>query len=67
MAANLLELEKKLEYKFRDRHLLTLALSHRSFSRLNNERLEFLGDAVLDLVVADILYNEFPNLSLIHI
>ena len=62
MAANLLELEKKLDYQFKDRHLLTLALSHRSFSRLNNERLEFLGDAVLDLVVTDILYNEFPNL-----
>ena len=44
MAANLLELEKKLDYQFKDRHLLTLALSHRSFSRLNNERLEFLGE-----------------------
>jgi ribonuclease-3 len=62
VAANLLELEKKLDYQFKDRHLLTLALSHRSFSRLNNERLEFLGDAVLDLVVTDVLYNEFPNL-----
>ena len=51
MAANLSELEKKLDYQFKDRRLLTLALSHRSFSRLNNERLEFLGDAVLDLVV----------------
>ena len=55
--------------KFRDRELLTQALTHRSFvneydgDALDNERLEFLGDAVLDLVVADLLYRKFPRVD----
>lgn len=49
-------------YSFQDRHLLQLALTHRSFAATNNERLEFLGDSVLNLVVAQQLYQRFPKL-----
>jgi ribonuclease-3 len=62
VAGRFFEVEKKLHYQFKDSALLELALSHRSFSRSNNERLEFLGDAVLDLVVTDLLYKKFPDL-----
>jgi ribonuclease-3 len=44
--------EKKLSYRFADPELLKLALTHRSASRENNERLEFLGDAFLNFIVA---------------
>jgi ribonuclease-3 len=56
------ELEKKLGYRFRDRELLRLALTHRSFHEggrdrgLDNERLEFLGDSVIGLVITDHIY-----------
>lgn len=50
-----------LDYCFRDPVLLRRALTHRSASNDNNERLEFLGDAVLGQVVADYLYREFPD------
>jgi ribonuclease III len=53
----------KLEYPFRDPALLELALTHRSIGRPNNERLEFLGDALLDLIVAEMLYEAHPNAS----
>lgn len=56
------EIENTLGYQFKDPSLLKLALTHRSYDRQeNNERLEFLGDAVLDLVVGDYLYKEFPE------
>jgi len=45
-----------LGYTFNDARLLQQALTHRSFAGENNERLEFLGDAVLDLVIADIVF-----------
>lgn len=48
-------------YEFRDPQLLKQALTHRSAGTKNNERLEFLGDAVLDLLVADELYIRFPG------
>ncbi len=55
-------LEKKLQYQFKDPNLLIQALTHRSCkSRLNNERLEFLGDAVLDLLVGEYLFKKFEN------
>lgn len=61
-------LSKKLGFKPRKIQYYELALSHKSSSRrdeggrsLNNERLEFLGDAVLDAVVADILYHRFAG------
>ena len=53
-----------LPHEFSDTKLLRLALTHASCNESkNNERLEFLGDAVLDLVVADELYREGANLS----
>lgn len=54
-----------LGYKldFFDDKYLTQALSHRSFSKNNNERLEFLGDSVLNFVIADWLYTNFPSES----
>lgn len=48
---------------FREPDLLAQALTHRSCGARNNERLEFLGDAVVNLVVADALYGLFPHLS----
>ena len=55
-------LEKRLDYKFKDKKLLIEALTHKSFKQpYNNERLEFLGDAVLDLVVGEYLYTKFPK------
>ena len=64
------ELEGKIGYTFRDRSLLVLALTHTSFANEahsghlgSNERLEFLGDAVLELVSSDFFYREKPKLS----
>ena len=63
-------LEHNLQITFRDRSLLERALTHSSFVNENpdsvpedNERLEFLGDAVLDFVVGAYLYNRFPDLE----
>ena len=61
-------LERSLAYVFDDPELLALALTHRSVSseensNLDNERLEFLGDAVLQLAVTDYLYAQFPRLA----
>ncbi len=54
-------LEKALGYRFNDPALLTRALSHASAAVQNYQRLEFLGDRVLNLVVADLLYTHFPD------
>jgi ribonuclease-3 len=51
----------RLGYQFRDAALLEAALTHRSAGRRNNERLEFVGDAVLNFAVAALLYREFPD------
>ena len=50
-----------LGYRFQDEDLLELALTHRSVSGGNNERLEFLGDAVLGMVIAEALYVSHPG------
>lgn len=50
-----------LDYAFRDARLRELALSHRSVGARNNERLEFLGDALVNLLVAELLYERFPR------
>jgi ribonuclease-3 len=50
-------------YRFRDPTLATLALTHRSAGRPNNERLEFLGDALLGVLVAELLFEAHPNAS----
>ena len=55
-------LEKTLGYEFKDKKLLIEALTHKSYKQpYDNERLEFLGDAVLDLVVGEYLYKKFPK------
>ena len=56
-------LERRLGYAFRDAGLLVLALTHRSRGARNNERLEFLGDAILSMVIADALYERYPQLT----
>ena len=60
-------LDRALGVRFRDAGLREAALTHRSYAfeqevEVNNERLEFLGDAVLGLVVTDMAYREFPEL-----
>lgn len=57
------ELSQKLDYDFKQVDLLKVALTHRSRGGDNNERLEFLGDAVVNFVVAEILYHRFPTAS----
>jgi ribonuclease III len=54
-------LERRLGYGFADRELLQLALTHRSAGGRNNERLEFLGDSVVNHVIAEALYHRFPE------
>jgi len=55
-------LEKRIDYKFKDEQLIIEALTHKSFKKpYNNERLEFLGDAVLDLIVGEYLFKKFPK------
>ena len=54
---------RRLAYTFRDPALLTRALTHRSKGADHNERLEFLGDSVLNLVVSAELYDRFPGLT----
>jgi len=61
-------IEKKLGYTFKDKKLLTLAFIHRSFYnehrdlvQEHNERLEFLGDSILGLIVSDYLYHHLPS------
>ncbi|HUF41889.1 MAG TPA: ribonuclease III, partial [Verrucomicrobiae bacterium] len=58
-------LQKELGYRFKDPSLLVRALTHVSFDRKkthgNNEVLEFLGDAVLDLAISDLLIRRFPD------
>jgi len=56
-------LRERLGYAFRNPDLLRGALTHRSFGVSNNERLEFVGDAVLNCVVAASLYQRFPALA----
>ncbi len=55
-------LQQALGYTFSRPDLLTQALTHRSYGALNNERLEFLGDSVLNCSVARALYDAFPDL-----
>ena len=70
MEKKLKALENRIGYEFRNRNLLILALTHSSYANEKklgkagcNERLEFLGDAVLELVSSAYLFNEFPKVS----
>jgi len=53
---------KQLGYQFAQPHLLQRALTHRSYSAAHNERLEFLGDSVLNCAIAKYLYDTYPDL-----
>jgi len=68
MQTKITEIEKKIGVKFKNKDLLLQAFVHRSYLNENkdfhlehNERLEFLGDACLELIVTDYLYNNYPN------
>jgi ribonuclease-3 len=61
MSAKLQQLEQVLGYPFNDKDLLLLALTHRSCGSRNNERLEFLGDSVLNHIIAEALFRQFPD------
>lgn len=59
--SQLTSFQHALVYHFTDTALLTLALTHRSASKVHNQRLEFLGDAALGLAMADLLYQLYPD------
>ncbi len=61
MAIGLERLEQQLEYEFSDQALLELALTHRSRGSRNNERLEFLGDSILNHIAAQALFHQFEG------
>lgn len=61
--ADLKRLQRQLGYEFRDQALLTQSLTHRSAGCRNNERLEFLGDAILGFEIAENLCRQHPNAS----
>lgn len=54
-------LYKKIGYRFKEPKLLELALTHRSAGGKNNERLEFLGDSIINFIIADYLFDEYPK------
>ena len=61
MPPGLLALQSRLGHRFKDGNLLTRALTHRSFGTEHNERLEFLGDAVLSLTISGLLFERFSG------
>ena len=61
MQATMSWCEQRFHYRFKDDILLQTALTHRSHSADNNERLEFLGDAALDLVISELLYQSYSR------
>nr|WP_046289667.1 ribonuclease III [Pandoraea oxalativorans] len=63
MSQSLNQLEERLQYRFHDAELLCQALTHRSHSAANNERLEFLGDSILNCSVAAILFRRYGKLD----
>lgn len=66
MKNNIVKIEKIVNYEFKDKSLLEEALTHSSFANENKvnsyERLEFLGDSLLEYIVSDYIYLNFPNL-----
>ena len=62
MKKNIKEIEEILNYSFKDKNLLNLSLTHKSFDNLNNnEKLEFLGDRVLGLIISKKLIEIYPS------
>ena len=61
MIKSVKELENILQYEFKNKDLLNKALTHKSYSENNNEKLEFLGDRVLGLVISKKLLDKYPD------
>ncbi len=62
MKINYINLQKKINIKFKDKELLIKSLTHKSFDKnINNEKIEFLGDRVLGLIIAKKLLEIYPN------
>jgi ribonuclease III len=61
--APIARLQAALGYRFSNRELLGLALTHSSAGGRNNERLEYLGDSILNYIIAEALYRRFPGVS----
>lgn len=61
MTTQLDRLQRAIGYQFNDVDLLVLALTHRSFGGKNNERLEFLGDSILNFIIAESLFSHFEE------
>lgn len=59
----LIKLQKKLGYQFNQIHWLKQAITHRSASNNHNERLEFLGDSILNFIIGEALYEQFPHVN----
>lgn len=63
---NLQKLEESIGYKFQNKHLLITAMTHKSYAYENNvqsnEKLEFLGDSILEFISSKYLYNNYPKL-----
>ena len=60
---NLLDLERKINYKFNTHSLLRKALTHRSYSKNHNEKLEFLGDSILNFSISSFIFSEEEDLD----
>ena len=63
MTENFINLEKKINYSFKNKIYLSTALTHSSKSKNNNERLEYLGDAVINLAISDYLIKNYTDLD----
>jgi ribonuclease-3 len=63
MTPDLSLLCKQIGYQFMDNQYLQQALTHRSIGKGNNERLEFLGDAILSFIISDVIYHKFPDID----
>jgi ribonuclease-3 len=61
LTESLNSIQKQIGYSFNDVGLLKQALTHRSAGKLNNERLEFLGDGILNFVIAEEIFNRYPD------
>ena len=62
MKRDLINFQKKIGINFKNQKLLTKSFTHKSFNPIeNNEKLEFLGDRVLGLIISQILLSKYPN------
>ena len=64
---NFEKIEKEIGYEFKNKHLLETALTHTSYAyenkKISNEKLEFLGDSILEFVSSEYIYHNYPNLK----